>query len=88
MTAEAPSPTLHASLQFIIRSQQLWPTLRTALREAVPVDDCDLGHQVRYHEETETLLVARYGVIRTVLRLELESETIQRAAKQARGGSA
>ena len=85
MSAEAPDPTLHASLQFMIRSQQVWPTLWTAWREAVPVEDCELGHRLRYHEDTGTLLVARYGVIRTVLRLEWESETIRRQVENSGG---
>jgi hypothetical protein len=45
------------------------------------------AHQVRYHEPTRTVLLAKNGVVVTVLSFETATEPQKRAVRQALGGS-
>lgn len=72
LTAPGPHRQPHPQWRWNIRADDEWAgyNVRAAWREAVPVSIAVSGDAyARYHAESRMLLIARYGVIQTVLHI-------------------
>lgn len=76
----------HAKLRWTMRSGEMRMTLATAWEAAVEIHEHgDLTvDEVRYHEETETLLLRRGSWVTTVLEAQYADQAVQAAVEAAR----
>lgn len=76
MSSETVRPSEHARLRWIMRSGCLEASLRDAWDRATAVAPPEgvSGDEIRWHPETDTLLVAKDDEIATVLRGDLVDE--------------
>ena len=79
----------HPQMRWEQRTGEGWAdeSVRAIWRVAEPINypRADEGGAARYHEETDTVLIAHYGVLDTVCDLSRDAEHVQRDVREQVG---
>lgn len=78
----------HATLRWLMRARRFHTPLRYAWEDAVEIDEHGtlFADEIRYHPQTETLLVSRNHNVTTVLNVSTVDPDVRAAVAQVEGG--